>query len=416
MTLTDTTRRKIVIIGGGVGGMAVFTKIHEELRYPDVTLIEPSTHCVYPPLWPLVSVGAATPEETLRPIRDYLPETSRWSRDRAKKIDQKKHIVVTEGGREIPYEFLVICPGLVHNPKDIKKLDSMIEDGHVQSTYDLASAERTYAALQEVEEGTILVTTNALGIRDNYTLVMAHMIEDYVSRKGIRDKVKVIFATVNDQLFPNDEVHKAYERLASNKKIEIITGQKLVGIDTEAKEAELAPLDEKGKPSKETTKIPYSFLHVTPELVPPEVVGKSKLIARRGDFKGWLNVDPFTLENTKDPNVFGLGEVTNLEIPMSMDALEAQATVVAHNLVSRLRGRGPYFYKTYDGSASLPFVYGQGSAVQSRVQFNVTQDEKGKDEVDGFKVTQTPSAGAFLWLALRHLAPRRYWKRQLKRL
>ncbi|TNE44182.1 MAG: hypothetical protein EP343_31000 [Deltaproteobacteria bacterium] len=416
MTLTDTTRRKIVIIGGGVGGMAVFTKIHQVLRYPNVTLIEPSTHCQYPPLWPLVGVGAADPDETSRPIRDYLPETSRWARDRAKKIDEKKHRVITESGREIPYEFLVVCPSLEYNPKDIKKLDEMIEAGQVHTTLDLDSAKRTREALEEVTEGTILVTTNAMGIRDNTSLMMAQLIADLLKRRGVRDKVKIVFSTVNEQLFPNDDVHKAYERLAKDNQIEIMTGQKLVGIDPETKEAEFAPLDEKGKPSKETTKVSYNFLHFTPELVPPEVVSKSKLVARRGDFKGWLNVDPHTLQQTKTDNVFGLGDVTNLPIPMSMDALEAQAEVVANNLLARLRGRGPYFFKTYDGSASLPFMHSRGGVMQTRIQYHTTEDDKGNQEVDGFSVTQAPSAGALLWLTLRYLAPRRYWKRHLKRI
>ena len=81
MTLTETTRRKIVILGGGAAGMAVFSKLHDLLRYPHVTLIEPSTTCSYPPFGPLVGVGAVRPDEAERSISDALPDTSFWVRD-----------------------------------------------------------------------------------------------------------------------------------------------------------------------------------------------------------------------------------------------------------------------------------------------------------------------------------------------
>lgn len=415
MTLLDTTRRKIVIVGGGMGGMAVFTKIHNLLRHPDVTLIEPSTHCQYPLLWPLVGVGAARPCETQRELRNYLPEGSSWARDRAKKIDTKAHVVVTERGREVPYEYLVVCPELVYNPKDLKKLEEWLQAGHIHTTLDLDSAQRTHAALQDVSEGTVLIVSHVLGLRDNHTQSVLHLVDDYFRRRGIREKIKLKFVSSQEQLFPDDSVHKALSALASQKNIEILLRHRLVGLSPESQEAELAPLDEKGKPSKETLKVPYRFLHFSPEMIPPALVSDSKLIARREDFKGWLSVDPYTLQSTKEPNIFGLGDCANIPVPSSMQALDHQASVLAHNLVTVLQGRGPYFFQRYDGSTVFSAYMQQGQLFQTSLGYRVSTDDKGQQEVTGALAQRPPQQSLWQWLLMRHLAPRLYWRRHLPR-
>lgn len=416
MTLTDTTRRKIVILGGGVAGMAVFTQLHRLLRHPDVTLIEPSTTCDYPPLWPLVEVGAACACESQRNLADYLPEGSSWVRDHAKKIDTKAHVVVTERGREIPYEYLVVCPGLTHNPKDIKKFDEWLASGHLHTTSDLASAEHNYEALQKVEDGTVLIVSHAMGWRDSHSQPFLHTVDDFFRQWKVRDKVKLMFVTAQDQLFPEPSVHTALANLAAQKNVDVKLRHRLIAIHPDSHEAELAPLDEKGKPAKETFRVPYRFLHVTPELLPPAVVFDSKLIARREDFKGWLSVDPHTLQSTKEPNIFGLGEAANLPIPMSIQAIQTQAAVLAHNLVGTLQGRGSYFFHRYDGTTVLSIPVGRGQVMQTTLQYQVTTDDKGQSEVTGATVTRPPRQGALGWWLARHIAPRLYWRRQLRRI
>ncbi len=415
MTLTDSTRRKIVILGGGVAGMAVFTKLHKVLRYPHVTLVEASTTCQYPPFLPLVGVGAVRPEEAEREIANFLPSTSSWVRDQVKKIDTKTHTVVTEGGREIPFEFLVVCPSLIHNPKDVKGMDDLIAEGHVHSTHDLASAQRTYKALDGFSGGAVVVATHAMGIRDDFSQTMLHLIDDFLRDRGLHTKSTLIFATAGEQLFPQDEIHKTLAELASSKGIEVMLAHKLQSVDPEAKEVTFAPLDEKGKPKKdETVTLPYDLLHFTPEMVPPKVISGSRMVARRGDFKGWLNVDPHTLQG-KEPNIFGLGSITNLPIPSSMEAIEAQASVLVHNLVATLQGRGPYTFETYDGHTSLPLLLGHNEVLKAGLTYHETPDKKGNPEVDGMSLTEPPSQSGLLWLFFRHIAPRLFWRRRLKR-
>lgn len=294
-------------------------------------------------------------------------------------------------------------------------MDQLIADGHVFMANGVESAQSLYKALDEFVGGTVVVATHAMAIRDDFSHTMVHMMDEFLRDRGHRRKSKLIFVTAGQELFPESSVHKLLVETAASKGIEVMLAHKLLSVDVEAKEALFAPLNEKGKPDKDAAiTVSYDLLHFMPELVPPTAISKSKLIARRGDFKGFFSADPHTLQG-KESYAFGLGQITNLPIPFSMEALDEQAEVVAHNVVAALQGRGPYTFKKYDGSSALPILLGRQQVLKADVGYNETTNDKGKTEVDGLKLGQSASASSFLWWFVRHLAPRKFWKKRLKR-
>ena len=50
------------------------------------------------------------------------------------------------------------------------------------------------------------------------------------------------------------------------------------------------------------------MLHVTPPMSPPDVLKTSPV----ADAAGWVDVDKETLQHKRYPNVFGIGDCTNL--------------------------------------------------------------------------------------------------------
>lgn len=57
-----------------------------------------------------------------------------------------------------------------------------------------------------------------------------------------------------------------------------------------------------------TSLLQYEMLHVTPPMGPSLVIKGSPL----ADEAGWLDVDTGNLQHTRYPNVFGIGDCTNL--------------------------------------------------------------------------------------------------------
>ena len=64
---------KILIIGGGTGGIAVASQLQKELPEPDIAVLEPADTHYYQPGWTFVGGGIFRKEETARLMGDVIP-------------------------------------------------------------------------------------------------------------------------------------------------------------------------------------------------------------------------------------------------------------------------------------------------------------------------------------------------------
>jgi sulfide:quinone oxidoreductase len=144
----------------------------------------------------------------------------------------------------------------------------------------------------------------------------------------------------------------------------------------------------------------YDMIHVTPPMSPPEFVRTSAL----ANADGWVEVDKHSLQHVRYPEVFGLGDASNLPTSKTGAAIRKQAPVVVANLVA-LRAGQPLTAR-YDGYTSCPVVTGRGKLVMA--EFNYA-----KEPVETFPVDQR--AERFSMYALKaHMLPRLYWHGMLR--
>ncbi len=66
--------KKVIIIGGGTGGISTAAKLKRERSSWDITIIEPSSFHYYRPLWTLVGAGLTNKEETKKKMEDLIPD------------------------------------------------------------------------------------------------------------------------------------------------------------------------------------------------------------------------------------------------------------------------------------------------------------------------------------------------------
>jgi NADPH-dependent 2,4-dienoyl-CoA reductase/sulfur reductase-like enzyme len=105
---------KIVVVGGGSGGLTVAARLCRALKDPDLAIVEPSDRHFYQPLWTLVGGGAASRASTVRAEADLIPRGATWIRDAVREFLPEQNLVTTEQGRQIHYDYLVVAPGLQH--------------------------------------------------------------------------------------------------------------------------------------------------------------------------------------------------------------------------------------------------------------------------------------------------------------
>jgi NADH dehydrogenase len=109
-------RPRVVIIGGGFGGIAAARALRR--ANVDITLIDRTNHFIFQPLLYQVATAALAPSDITAPIRWILrsQRNTEVLMAEARAIDVERRVVrVDDDLRELPYDYLIVAPGARHH-------------------------------------------------------------------------------------------------------------------------------------------------------------------------------------------------------------------------------------------------------------------------------------------------------------
>jgi NADH:ubiquinone reductase (H+-translocating) len=110
------TRARVVIIGGGFGGIAAAHALRR--AHVDITLIDRTNHFIFQPLLYQVATAALAPSDITAPIRWVLrsQKNTEVLMAEAREIDPERRVVrVDDDFRELAYDYLILAPGSRHS-------------------------------------------------------------------------------------------------------------------------------------------------------------------------------------------------------------------------------------------------------------------------------------------------------------
>lgn len=106
---------KVVIIGGGFGGMNAALSLK---RAPvDIVVIDRTNHHVFQPLLYQVATTALSINDIASPIREILKDQSNASviMDCVERIDKAQQKIYMTSGESLTYDYLILAPGARHS-------------------------------------------------------------------------------------------------------------------------------------------------------------------------------------------------------------------------------------------------------------------------------------------------------------
>ncbi len=136
------TKKQIVILGGGFGGVYTARCLEKILRpeEADICLVNRENYWVYQPMLPEVISGSIGPADVVSPIRRLCPRTHLVMRE-VEEIDLENRTVIVSPGfrprqKKISYDYLVIAlgevtnfygmPGMIENARPFRTLADAI--------------------------------------------------------------------------------------------------------------------------------------------------------------------------------------------------------------------------------------------------------------------------------------------------
>lgn len=354
---------KLLIIGGGAGGLATSSRFVKKLGANNVAVVDGSEWHYYQAGWTLVGGGLKTADQVRKSQKGLITNGVDWIKSNAASFDPENNSVILDDGKKINYDYLVVAAGIATDFERIKGLnDALANDDTVVSMYSHENVKRVFPAIQNFKGGNAVFTFPMVPIKcPGAPQKICYLAEDYFRRNGLRDKAVVTYYTTLPAIFGVKKYAASLMKVIKSRDINLVTRHNLVEVDYKNKTAILENLDQPGQFVKQN----YSLLHVCPPMKPHEFLKNSKIV----DTNGFVDVNKETLQHQKYSNVFAIGDCTNIPTGKTAAAVAAQSEILEKNLKSLMDGKSPSEFK-YNGYASCPLVTGYGKLILAEFDFD----------------------------------------------
>ncbi len=387
---------QIVIVGGGTAGISVAARLRN--ADPDLTiaLIEPSKSHFYQPMWTLVGGGVFDKEESRRAEVDFIPDDVEWIIDSATEFDPEKNQVTLKSGNKVTYENLIVAPGIQIDWDKVKGLPEALGKNGVTSNYSYDVVDKTWDFLRSFKGGNAVFTYPATPIKcAGAPQKIMWLAEHHFCRTGVRNQTNITYGCATPGIFGVARYAEPLNRLIEKRNINTMFRHSLTEIRAKSKQAVFADMD--GGSEKV---VDYDFIHVTPPMSAPDFIKRSPL-ANEG---GWVDVDQYTTQHNKYPNVFSLGDASSLPCSKTGAAIRKQAPVTVENIIAFRGGNTPT--ARYEGYASCPLVTGYGRLILAEFGY-------GGVAMETFPFDQRKERYS-MWLMKTQGLPNLYWHGMLR--
>lgn len=391
-----TTHHTILIAGGGTAGISVAAQLTKHDPNLDIAVIEPSEWHYYQPIWTLVGGGVLPKEESRQRTSDFIPGQTTWIRDSVASFSPEKNQVKLASGKSISYDHLIVALGIQLHWDSIEGLEGNVGKNGICSNYDYNTVDSTWRELENFKGGNAVFTIPPMPIKcAGAPQKIMWLADSWLRKRGVRDQSNVIYAAAGESIFGVPKYRHALEKLVEERDIDTRFQRVLTAVRPEKREAVF-----KNMAANQEEVVSYELLHVVPEQGPPEVVKSSTL----ADDAGWVEVDRDTLQHTRFPNVFSLGDNSSLPTSRTGAAIRKQVPVLVENLLA-LRANEK-MTASYDGYTSCPLVTGYGEMMLAEFDYDGNPAET-------FPVDQARPRYS-MWLFKRWGLPELYWNGMLR--
>jgi sulfide:quinone oxidoreductase len=336
----EVARKRVVILGGGTGGTMTANRLRRRFDEDEaeIHVVDRDDRHVYQPGLLFVPFGLAQVEEIVRPRRRQLRRGVVFHENEVESVAVERDQVLLDDGTVLPYDVLVVASGVRLQPEETEGLTGPGWNERVFTFYSPEGADALQEALERFDGGRLIVNLVDMPIKCPVApLEFAFLADWYFRERGIRNRVELVYSTPLDGAFTKPIASKRLGGLLAEKEIEL---------QTEFNAGEVDGLGGKLS-SYDGRELDFDLLVTIP------VHGGQAYVERSpglGDALGFVLTDKRTLQTPVKPNVFALGDATDLPTSKAGSVTHFEAEVLAENVARFLAGRE--LDTGYDGHAN----------------------------------------------------------------
>lgn len=329
---------RVVVIGGGVGGATVAKYLAASATRIEVTLIEPKpryTTCFFSNLY----LAGLRSLESL--THDYETLARRYGvnviHDSVTAIDPVRKAVALEGGAKLPYDRVVLAPGIAFKFGTIEGYDETATQIMPHAWTAGPQTRLLRQQLESMEDGGVFVLVAPPdpfrcppGPYERASLIAYYF-------KQYKPRAKILILDAKDSFFQQGVFEDGWNRHYPGM-IEWLPGQFTGGIQA---------IDVKGRLLKTAGD---TFKADVANVIPAQEAGQLAQKAGLADQSGWCPIDPMTFESKLQPGIHVIGDAAKAgNMAKSAFASNSQAKVCAFAILAALTGSerfAPHLFNT----------------------------------------------------------------------
>jgi sulfide:quinone oxidoreductase len=238
----------------------------------------------------------------------------------------------------LPYDVLVVATGVRLQPEETEGLTGPGWNERAFTFYSPEGAAQLQRALDGFEGGRLVVNLVDMPIKCPVApLEFAFLADWYFRERRIRDKVELVYSTPLDGAFTKPIASEHFSGLLSEKEIELVTEFNAGEVDGVG--GRLVAYDGR--------ELDFNLLVTVPLHGGAPYVERSPGL---GDALGFVPTDRRTLQTPVKPNVFALGDATDLPTSKAGSVTHFEAEVLTENVARYFAGEE--LDAGYDGHAN----------------------------------------------------------------
>jgi len=349
-----------LILGAGTAGTMIARKMVQKLnpREWKVIVVDKDDDHFYQPGYLFLPFGIYQPKDVVKPKHKFIPGNVEFILSEIELIEpDANRVKLVQDGKVINYDYLVIATGADIYPEETEGLK---DGGWGRNIFDFYTADGAAALgkfLNKWEGGRLVLNVVENPIKCPVAPLEFLLLADwYFTKRGIRNKVELIYATPLSEAFTKPTSAAALGDLLSQRGINMETDYSIGEVDSTNNK--IISYDER--------ELAYDLLVSVPTNKGAPVIGRSGM----GDVLDFVPTKKDYLQSQKWENIWVLGDAANIPASKAGSVVHFQMETAVENILAHIAGKE--MPAKFDGHSLCYIESGYNKAVM--IDFSYEQE------------------------------------------